>query len=102
MLTKLHSNLLIVGVMAYLCVAYAMPGRALTLVSVASLGAYVTQLAMLLYFTRTATRPYSAPLLFGLTLGYTMLAGILFMELSWYYEGDTFMFSKSDAFFYYA
>lgn len=100
-LTKLHTNILIVGCMTYMFIACLIPGQAMNLMSVASILAFITQVILLFYFSHEDDCTYSETSLFYTILIYSTLLGLIFMGLSYYYDGDSFLFSKVDALCYY-
>ena len=52
-------------------------------------------------FSQDEKNVFSEKTLFFTTLFYSAILGTFFMGLSYYYDGDTFMFSKNDAMFYF-
>lgn len=101
MLYKLHTNIFFVGLLTIGFIAAIVMEKVLCLMTFAPLLAFVTQMCVLLYFSRDTDIEYSAKTLFSVVLSYTFLLGILFILLSLYYDGDTFVFNKADAMFYY-
>ena len=101
MLYRLHNNILIIGLLSIGILAAMAAKKAFCLMSVGTIVAFVTQMALILFYTREKSVSYSGRSLFWVVLGYSIFIGIIFMLLSYYYEGDTFMFNKSDAQFYY-
>lgn len=75
--------------------------RSFDLMAVGTILAFVSQMAILLYFVQEEERDYSELTLFVIVLTYSILLGVLFMSLSEYYEGDTFMMTKFDAMLYF-
>lgn len=101
MLTRLHTRILIIGLLSYGFIAYLMPDRADHLITLGSIAAFVSQLGLLLFFCKEEERTYSDRSLFLTVFIYTLLISALFMEISYAYDGDTFLFSKADAMLYY-
>ncbi len=63
--------------------------------------AFISQMSLLLYFAKENRTVYSEKTLFVVVFTYSLLLGIIFMAISYVYEGDTFMFNKNDAMLYY-
>lgn len=100
MLYKLHTNLLIVGLLSIGFLVVKSPDRAWCLTTAGTLFAYITQLCLLINFSQENIYAYLEKTLFFTVLIYSIIVGFLFMWISYYYAGDTYMFSKDDAFFY--
>ncbi len=66
-----------------------------------SFGAFISQMSLLLYFSKENKKKYSEKILFLVVFLYSLMLCTVFMALSYYYNGDTFMFSKTDAMIYY-
>lgn len=75
--------------------------RAFSIITLGAVVAFITQGGLLLHFSREDERRYSERSLFLVVLIYSILLGTVFMWISYYYDGDTFMFSKTDAMLYY-
>lgn len=101
MLYKLHTDILIVGALAYGFIAVAIAGRAFNLIGLCFVVAFVTQMSLMIYFSREDEIHYSDKLLFTTVLIYSLSLGAFFMLVSYYLDGDTFLLSKIDAMFYY-
>ncbi len=101
MLYKFHSNILIVGLLVIGFLAVMMPGRAFCPMTLVTVFAFVTQLLLIISFTRKDEKNYTDISLFLSVLIYSTIIAVLFMFVSSFYDNDTFMFSKSDAFQYY-
>lgn len=101
MLDRLHNNILIVGLLSIILLGTMALDRSLCLMTAGTLMAFVTQMGLLLYSMRGTNKEYSEMSLFGTVLVYSLLVGAVFMIISVIYSGDTFMFSKSDAWLYY-
>ncbi len=63
--------------------------------------AFVSQIVLLLFFCKEYREVYSEKTLFCIVFIYSLILGIVFMSLSYIYDGDTFMFTKNDAMLYY-
>lgn len=101
MLYKLHNNIFIVSLLVFgLIVALAFQ-KAMNLMALASLVSLLTQLALLVYYSHENEADYSERNLFFTTLLYTISLGAIFIMISEYYDGDSFLFSKADAMYYY-
>jgi len=101
MLYKFHNDIIIVGLLTMLFAAFFVGGRAYCLMTLVTVLSFLTQMCLLLYFSRSEDKNFSSKTLFLTTYMYSVVLGTIYMMVSYYYEGDTFMFSKSDAIFYY-
>lgn len=101
MLYRLHTNIFILSLLAIGFLAVIMSDTAFCLMTFCTVVALVTQICLLLFFSREGEITYTDSTLFWTTFFYDLLLGVVFMLVSYYYEGDTFLFSKSDAMFYY-
>ena len=101
MLYKIHNDIFIIGLLTISLICCYTNQFAFDLMAVGTVGAFISQMALLLYFVRDERERYSEKTLFVTVLVYTILLGVVFMSLSVYFEGDTFMFTKSDALRYY-
>lgn len=101
MLYKLHNNIFLAGFLTYGLMAAMIPNRVLSMMTVGFVFAFVTQMALLLYYSREEEVDYSDRMLFWAVLIYSVMLGTLFMLISYYYDGDTFLFCKMDAMWYY-
>ncbi len=98
---KLHYSIFIAGLLIFGILAGLSFNIAFSLLTLVTLFAYITQMGLLVNFSRIE-RMYNPDLaLFVTTLIYTVLLGAVFMLVSLYHDNDTFLFSKIDAFFYY-
>ena len=75
--------------------------RSFSMMTLGAVICFTSQLSLLLHFSREDEIVYSVKTLFWTVLTYTTVMGIFLMGISYYYDGDTFMFSKSDALWYY-
>ena len=75
--------------------------RAFCVMTLAPLIAFITQMALIIYFSQENQTDYSEKALCITVLIYQILLGTVFMLISYYYDGDTFLFSKVDAMFYF-
>jgi hypothetical protein len=101
MLYKLHLNISVVGILTIGYIAAIAVNRALFLMFLVPIVAFISQMCLLLYFSSNDKVVYSDKSLFWTVFSYTVLLGAFFMFISDYYDGDTFMFCKADAMFYY-
>ena len=100
MLNKLQNNILIGGILMFLFLAALIADRSINLMSLSVLIAFITQMALMIYYSRPDHTNYSERALFFTVLIYTLLLGVFDMLVCEYYEGDNYMFSKQDALFY--
>lgn len=100
MLYRLHNNILIVGLLSILLLGALVLSRSLCVMTLGTLLAFTTQLALLIFYSG-GNASYSDSSMFGVVLLYSLVIGAAFMMISYYYSGDTFMFSKADAWLYY-
>ncbi len=75
--------------------------KSMSVITLGALVAFISQMSLLLHFSKEDYNDYSEKTLFGIVLLYDSILAIIFMLISEYYEGDTFMFSKKDAMLYY-
>lgn len=101
MLYKLNFNIFIVGAVTIGFIAAMTPDRALNVMSITTVVAFITQMLLLLYFSSEDVKDFSERTLYNTTVVYSFLLGIVFMLISDYYEGDTFLHSKADAMYYF-
>ena len=101
MLYKLHTNIFLVGLLTIGFIGAMVMEKVLCLMTFAPLLAFVTQMSLLLYFSRDTGTEYSGKTLFSVVFSYTLLLGVFFILFSLYYDDDTFVFNKTDAMFYY-
>lgn len=102
MLYKLHINIFLVGLLTIGFIGTMVMEKVLCMMTFAPMLAFVTQVCLLLYFSRDTGTDYSGKTLFTVVFSYTFLLGIVFILLSLYYDDDTFVFNKADAMFYYS
>lgn len=105
MLSKLHTYIFIVGLLAIGFMAVITYEKAIDLMTLIPVGAFVTQICLILFFSRddiwNSFKKPSETTLFFTVLVYSLMLGTVYMWISYYYDGDTFMFSKTDAMAYY-
>ena len=75
--------------------------RSFDLMVAASLFAFISQIALLLFFAKENRTVYSEKTLSIVVFIYSILLGAILMGVSYIYDGDTFMFNKGDAILYY-
>jgi hypothetical protein len=76
-------------------------GRVLNMMAIGFVVSFVTQMALMIYFSHEDEVDYSDNRLFWTVLIYSIMLGTVFMFISYYYEGDSFVLCKMDAFWYY-
>lgn len=101
MLYKHHNNIFIYGLLSMGVIACLTYQNSFDLMAVGTILAFVSQMALLLFFAQEEKRGYSEKTLFVTVLTYSILLGTVFMSLSEYFEGDTFMMTKFDAMAYF-
>jgi len=101
MLYKLHTNIFIIGILTFIFMAGLVMDKAMSVITLGAFLAFITQMGLMLFYSQDEQCDYSERTLFETVLIYDVLVAICFMLISEYYEGDTFMFSKSDAMLYY-
>ncbi len=100
MLYKLQNNIFLCCLLTFGWIA-CMLYRQLDLMAAGTLLAFVSQMSLLLFFSKENRYIYSGKTLFLVVFLYSFMLGVIFMSLSYIYDGDTFMFSKFDAMIYY-
>lgn len=101
MLYKLHNNILIVGLLTIGMLAALSSGRAFSEVTVVTLFAFVTQLALLLWYVKEENRPFSETTLFTTVLVYGFVLGTIISLVFFLSKDKTIQFDDPDALFYY-
>ena len=101
MLYKLHTNILIVGLLTIGFLTVLAAEKAFCVMTAGTVVAFIAQIGLVLFYSREKKVSYSGKELFWVVLGYSIWLGIIFMMISYYYAGDTFMLSKNDALLYY-
>ena len=101
MLTKLHYHIFFTVLLSYGFIAVMIYNRVFCMMTVGFIVAFITQMALLIYYSRENEVSYSEGALFWTVFVYSILLGTLFMLISYYYDDDTFLFCKLDAMFYY-
>ena len=101
MLYKLHSNILITGLLTIGFLTVLMPDRAFCMMTLVTIFSFVTQVLLIMNYSRMSKVSCTSLELFVIVLLYSIFLGTIFMLVSYYYDGDTFVFSKSDALLYY-
>lgn len=100
MLFRLHTSILISCLLSIGLASVLVAERAYCLMTAGTIFALVTQMGLLMNFLQNEEDLFTEKTLFFTTLFYSFLLGNIFMAISYYYDGDTFMFSKNDAMFY--
>lgn len=101
MLYKLHNTIFIVELLLFALLVVLASNRSFCAMTVGTVVAFVSQVFLLIYFSQDKESLHTDGVLFLTVLVYYVLIGSLFMYVSYYYEGDTFMLNKIDAWFYY-
>lgn len=101
MLYKYHNNIFIYGLLTMGMIACLTYRHSFDLMAVGTILAFVSQLVLLVFFAREEERGYSELTLFVTVLTYSIMLGVIFMSLSVYFDGDTFMMTKFDAMLYF-
>ena len=101
MLYKHNNNIFIYGLLTLGMIACLTNQRSFDLMAVGTILAFVSQMVLLLYFAREDFRGYSELTLFVTVLTYSIVLGIVFMSISKFFDGDTFMLTKNDAMLYF-
>lgn len=101
MLYRLNNNIFICGLTSICLIACWLNQQSLDLMAAGTLMAFISQMSLLLYFSKEERIEYSEKTLFIVVFIYGLMLGSLYMTLSYIYEGDTFMFTKNDAMLYY-
>lgn len=100
-LYKFHTNVFIVGLLMMGFLTALATDRSVHPMTFAPFVAFVTQMALMLHFSKEGQMDFSENTLVITVLLYFILMGTFFMLISLYIDGDTFLFSKVDAMFYY-
>ena len=102
MLYRLHSNIFIVGLLTLGFLITLSPNRAYSIVTLFTVFSFVTQLALLVWFSHQQDISFSERNLFLTVLVYSLLLGGLIITISYFfYGGEKFLFEDPDAVFYY-
>ncbi len=101
MLYRLQINIFICSLLTFCGMACWLHQRSFDLMTVGTLLSFISQMSLLLYFAKENRNTYSSKVLFVVVFLYSLVLGIILMALSYYYDGDTFMFNKGDAILYY-
>lgn len=88
-----------IGLILY-CIIYILAGDKLTLASVIGLITFFSYGVLLLYFQNRDDDYYTSIKLAMAVFSYSSIIVCLFYLISEYYDGDTYLFSKIDAFLY--
>lgn len=101
MLYRLHNTIFIIELLLIGFLAVLASDRSFCAMTVGTVVAFVSQLLLLIYFSQDKDVLHTNRVLFLTMLVYYVLVGALFMSISYYYDGDTFMLNKLDAMFYF-
>jgi len=101
MLYKWHNNIFIIGMLTISLIGIWTNQFSFDLMALGTVVAFVSQMSLLLFFAKNEGGRFAEKTLFVTVLIYSILLGVVFMSLSEYFEGDTFMLTKKDAMLYY-
>ncbi len=102
MLYRLHNNIFIVGLLTLGFLAVLSKGRAFSAITPFTIFAFITQIAMIIWFSRNERIHYSEKTLFIIVLIYSfLLSGLIIVISYFFYGGEKFLFEDPDALFYY-
>lgn len=102
MLYRLHNNIFIVGLLTLVFLILMSSGRAYSAITVFLLFAFITQVALLIWYSQGETNSYSEKELFIAVLLYSFFLGGIIISMSYFfYGGEKFLFEDPDAVFYY-
>ena len=101
MLYRLHNNIFIVGSLILCFLIVLVGNRAFCAFTPVTIFAFVTQVALLMWFAREDLDNYTEKSLFLIVFIYGLLLGSLIIFVSNYYGGEEFLFEDPDAVLYY-
>lgn len=102
MLYKLHNNILIIGLLTIGILAALSSGRALSEVTPVTLFAYITQLSLLFWFSKSEDNTlFSEKTLFITVLVYGFILGAIISFVFYFCRDKTIQFDDPDALFYF-
>ena len=101
MLYKWHYNIFIIGLLTISLIGIWTNQFSFDLMALGTMVAFVSQMSLLLFFAQNEGGRFAEKTLFVIVLIYSILLGVVFMSLSEYFDGDTFMLTKKDAMLYY-
>ena len=101
MLYRLHNNIFIVGLLTLGFLVVLSSGRALCAITPVTVFAFITQVALLLWFAHDDINSYSEKDLFLVVLIYSSLIAGLIIGVSNLFLGEDFLWEDPDGVFYY-
>ena len=102
MLYRLHNNIFIIGLLTFGFLALIAANRAFYAITFFTLFAFITQVALLIWFSREENVSISDKTLFLSVLIYSVFLGGLIIFISYcFYGGEAFLFEDPDAVLYY-
>ena len=101
MLYRWHHNIFIIGLLTISLIGIWTNQFSFDLMALGTVVAFVSQISLLLFFAQNEEGRFAEKTLFVTVLIYSILLGVVFMSLSEYFDGDTFMLTKKDAMLYY-
>jgi hypothetical protein len=101
MLYRWHHNIFIIGLLTISLIGIWTNQFSFDLMALGTMVAFVSQMSLLLFFAQNEGGRFAEKTLFVTVFIYSILLGVVFMSLSEYFDGDTFMLTKKDAMLYY-
>ncbi len=102
MLYRLHNNIFIIGILTLGFLALLSKGRAFSAITPFTVFAFITQIVMIIWFSRNERIHYSEKTIFISVLIYSfLLSGLIIVMSYFFYGGEKFLFEDPDALFYY-
>ena len=101
MLYKWLYNIFVIGLLTISLIGIWTNQFSFDLMALGTMVAFVSQMSLLLFFAQNEGGRFAEKTLFVIVLIYSILLGVVFMSLSEYFDGDTFMLTKKDAMLYY-
>ncbi len=95
-----HKNILLLGLLLYSCVTIIQFNTAFNWATCVSVIAFISYMILLYQCIDYENDYYATKRLFFTVTIYSFIMVLLFWWLSWYIDGDTYIFSKSDALLY--
>lgn len=97
---RYQTHLFLIGVLMYGLTASLLAEKTLTWMVGCTFLTFCSQIALLFYYVNKEELCFTSKRLYTTVFLYTLLHAALFMAISYFYTGDTYMFSKSDAMLY--
>lgn len=98
---EFYTNVLIEGVLVLGFFAAILYTRAFDYMTLGTVIAFISQICLMIFFANHEEMTSSPKVLFLTVFVYSLALGGIFMSISDYFAGDTFMLSKGDAMAYY-